>query len=510
MARVLLAKARFTEYDIDAVTPPLGVMYVGAALREAGHQVARYEAGDLFNPDHFRAQLSTFRPDVVGLSAITFEGRVMLDMAATVRTALPGVPVVAGGPHPTAYPERTARHPAIDYVVLGEGEQTAIELLAALARGERAPRDVPGLVFEDASGELVWTGAREAIDDVDALPFPAWDLLDLGFYARRRSMSGMGKRPYMSVFTSRGCPFKCTYCHEVQGKRFRARSAGNVLRELTTLRDRFGIRSFEIVDDIFNFNKGRTIEILDRIIASDLDAMLHFPNALRTDLLDQDQILRLKRAGTYSLCVAVETTSERLQRLSKKYLKVDKVSENIGHAVSAGLYVRGFFMLGFPTETYEEARGTVDFAVRSRLHEAFFNIVTPFAGTTLFEVYQDMMRERGQDVCGFDDMSYMKVNINLSEMSDDQLFSLQRAAYRRFYVRPSRAMRIAWRHPSVAQLVQGGIRAIHYSIPKLTRGHAERNPIRRHFDESGLPTAPIAPDARGRLPIMQSSRRASA
>src|SRR5437867_4948660 len=135
MARVLLAKARFLNEGGMGAVAPLGILYIASVLREAGHQVRVFDAGELWNPTPLRETIRAFRPDVVGLSAITIEARVMEQMARVCREEMPDVPIILGGPHATAYPERCARHPDVDYVVLGEGELTALELVRALTRG---------------------------------------------------------------------------------------------------------------------------------------------------------------------------------------------------------------------------------------------------------------------------------------------------------------------------------------------------------------------------------------
>lgn len=464
MARVLLAKARFLNEQGMGCVPPLGIMYIASVLREAGHTVRIYDCGEQWDPATLREGLRAFRPDVVGLSAITMESRVMEAMAVLVRHECREVPIVVGGPHATAYPDRCARHPAIDWVVIGEGEMTALELVNALTRGGKDPKTVPGVAWFDAEG-VSFAPARASIEDVDAIPFPSWDLVDLELHARSRAMSSVGSRRHMLLFTSRGCPFKCIYCHEVQGKRFRARSPENVVREMQELDRRHGIRDFEVIDDIFNFDRDRMIAILDRIHASGLRPALHFPNALRTDLLDQGQILALRRAGTFFLCVAVETASPRLQKLTKKHLRLDRVRENIDIAVRHGMYVRGFFMLGFPTETLEEAQATVRFALESALHEALFFIVTPFAGTALYEMYRDLLERRGTPIEDFEQMGYHSGRFNLSEIPDEVLFDLQRSAFRRFFLDPRRIARIAARHASKRALAFYGLYTLFKMLP---------------------------------------------
>jgi radical SAM superfamily enzyme YgiQ (UPF0313 family) len=465
MAKVLLAKARFTTYHYAGMVPPLGLMYIAAALRQRGHLVRIYESGQTWaDTSRFVQAATTFRPDVVGLSATSFEASSMESMAAAARTALPGVPIVVGGPHATAYPERCLRNPAIDFVVRGEGEQTVPELVDVL-RGGGQPASVAGVVSRSPAGDPLFGPTRELLPDLDSLPFPAWDLIDVDFYAKHTSMATIGRRRYMTLVTSRGCPYHCIYCHEVHGKRFRARSPANVLAEMEDLHRRLGINDFEVVDDIFNLDRDRMHEILGGVAASGHRFTLHFPNALRADLLDEPQLQWLRKAGTLYLCLAVETAVPRLQRLIRKNLRLDVTQENIAIAVRQGMYVNGFFMLGFPTETAEEARATVDYAVRSPLHQALFFIVTPFEGTELHELSKDILRQRGVPD-RLEDLHYFRGTTNVSAMADHELFSIQRQAYARFYGSPRRVGRILWKHPRRRDLVGLGLLTLAKMVPR--------------------------------------------
>jgi radical SAM superfamily enzyme YgiQ (UPF0313 family) len=350
--------------------------------------------------------------------------------------------VVVGGPHATSYPEPCLADANVDWAVVGEGEDTLVELVDALARGGD-PAAVPGVVSRGALG-AVRAPPRVPAAELDALPPPAWDLVDLGFYARNASMSSMGRRPYLTLVTSRGCPYRCIYCHAVHGKRYRARSPAAVAAEIDSLVARYGIREFEILDDAFNLDYARTAEILERLGSRRPPLRLLFPNGVRTDLLDDAQVARLRRAGTVFLSVAVETAVPRLQELVRKDLRLDAVRRNIDVAVGNGIYVNGFFMLGFPTETLDEARATVDFAVRSRLHQALFFNVVPFAGTELARAAGAADPVLAGDV---DSLDYYRARVNVSAMTDAELFGLQRSAYLRFYADPRRILRIAAAHP---------------------------------------------------------------
>ncbi|MBI5478788.1 MAG: B12-binding domain-containing radical SAM protein [Deltaproteobacteria bacterium] len=464
MARILLAKARFTTFDQYTLVPPVGLMYLAAALRRAGHQVRIHDSGCQWrDQDRFRAALAAFRPDIVGLSAITVEAHVMEKLAATTRAALPGVPIVAGGPHATAYPEWCLRVPAIDYVVLGEGEQSLPALVEVLIRGGR-PDALAGVASRGPAGEPSFGPPPEPICDLDALAFPAWDLIEIDLYAQHRSMAAMGHRRYMPLVTSRGCPYRCIYCHQVHGKQFRARSPMNVLAELEELHRCHGIRDFEVIDDIFNFDRPRMQEILERVAALKWRPTLHFPNALRADLLDEAQLRWLRKARTLYLSLAVDAATARLQHLIRRNLRLEVVRHNIQSAARHGMFVNGFFMLGFPTETAEEARATVEFAVRSPLHAALFSIVTPFAGTEVYEMARRLSGLRGIPR-RFEEFTYSSGTANVSAMTDQQLYGIQREAYLRFYADPRRVLRILWTHPHRWQLFPDGLRALVRMLP---------------------------------------------
>jgi radical SAM superfamily enzyme YgiQ (UPF0313 family) len=506
MARILLAKARFNDGSSDLVMP-LGIMYIASVLRESGHDVRIFDHG--YREDglaRFRAALRDFQPAVVGLSALTSESMVMEQMAATARAACPEATVMVGGPHATAYPVRCALNPAIDYVVVGEGEVTAVELVNSLTKGGSPPAEIPGLFFRGDSDEVIDTGERATIEDVDSIPFPAWDLVDIDFYSRFSPMSDTGRRRHMLLFTSRGCPFKCIYCHEVQGKRFRSRSPENVLKEMELLRERHGVNDFEIIDDIFNFDRARMLDILARVRSLHPLPTLNFPNALRTDILDERQIIALKQSGTRSLCVAVETVTPRLQKFVKKHLRVGRVAENIDLAVKHGMFVRGFFMLGFPTETLSEARATVEFACGSNLHEALFFIVTPFAGTALHELYMDQLREKNREPTPLDEMNFLNGTgiHNLSEMTDSELFGLQREAFRRFYVSPRRLARLAMRHPRPWTLAERFSSGLGHMFSRRGASAAERPRLEPNDREANTPVVLKQP------PVLTGMRVAAA
>jgi radical SAM superfamily enzyme YgiQ (UPF0313 family) len=261
-------------------------------------------------------------------------------------------------------------------------------------RGDGTLDDIVGLTWRAAPGEpyinnahLLASGDRTpagVVEDLDALPMPAWDLVDFDKYAKVRNFMSLlkGKR-YAPIFTSRGCPYLCTYCHDIFGKKFRWRSPENVAAEVALLRG-LGVDELQIVDDIFNMNPRRMKAVCRAIEPYRMH--ITCPNGLRFDILDEEGCEALVRAGTYGACVAIETITPRLQELIKKRLKVDRAQQAIGWMADRGVLVRGFFMLGFPTETLEEIEATVKYAVDSDLTQAYFFNVVPQPGTPLYDL----------------------------------------------------------------------------------------------------------------------------
>lgn len=451
MARVLLIKCH--EYDLDpyAVSHPLGLMYLSAWLkREGGHEVRVLDTRlRLLDADAVAAEARAFAPDVIGLSALLIEARCFHNYAAALRAALPGAAMIAGGPYPSSSPERLLGDASVDGAVIGEGE-IPLQQFVDSAAADRAWHGIPGLAVRENGGVRV-NPQRDYVVDLDAMPFPDWDAADLPAYALKPRFSNRKPGPYMPVFTSRSCPWNCIYCHKIFGKRFRARGPESVLEELKTIHGRYGITDFEIFDDCFNFNRDRAEQICDQIIESGMKIRLSFPNGVRTDLLDEALIKKLKRAGTISMAVALETSSPRLQKLIRKNLDLDRARHAIALAARAGIFCHGFFMLGFPTETPDEMRATIRFACKSKLHSASFFVVTPQPGTELFRIIHNA------DDFGINDnpnkSGYFAHEEQNTDIPAEVFEKIYKSTFFKFYVNPFRVVRILIRVPEKSFLL---------------------------------------------------------
>ncbi|MBN1470901.1 MAG: B12-binding domain-containing radical SAM protein [Syntrophaceae bacterium] len=442
MSKILLIKPRFFDgFFHTAITQPIGLMYIGATLKKAGHETKIHDCALDYKDLHIlQRTLMDWKPDFIGISIIVTEIELVKKIMKMIRDILPHVPVTFGGPWPSANPDESIKTFGADFVVLGEGELVFPQLIDAINNG-LPTESIPGTASFFNGHIKINEGRYLTEDELNTLPFPAWELLDHNLYANTPSFACAGNRPHMTVITSRGCPFKCIYCHQTMGKVFRKKSSQSVLAELEELRFRHGFKEFEIIDDCFNLDRQRMHDILTGIRDRIGDIKLHFPNALRSDMLKPEDAVLFKQAGTVSVVFAIETSSPRLQRMIKKNLNLDKAVEVMTAAVNADIYCLGYFMMGFPTESYEEASATVKFAARSKLHRAFFFNPTPLAGTQLAAMSEDILKERNYTLDPRS-VNYFTTALNISAMTDHELQSIFRNAYWRFYLNPNRIIRL--------------------------------------------------------------------
>ncbi|MEZ5979092.1 MAG: radical SAM protein [Planctomycetota bacterium] len=452
MVRTVLVQT-YHPYTQFTHVHPLGVMMIAATARERGHgdvHILDMKVED-WTPERCAEELVKLRPDVVGLSAMTYEAGCMHEVAKLVRERLPEAVVVCGGPHPSVAADDVMKDDSVDYVVRGEGEMTFADLLDGVAAGRRDWTGCEGLTWRNADGDAVHEPDRSPPRDLDDLPFPAWDLVDHAkYHTVPRGGVIYAHKEFATMFSSRACPWRCTYCHNSYGKVFRERSAENVLAEMELLVTQYGVKEFVFMDDIFNFRPERAKKIAQGIIDAGWRIKLTFPNGFRGDILDEELVVLLKKAGMYRCMIAVESAVPRIQKVMKKNLKIDKVRHIVDFTAKQGVMVHGAFMLGFPTETEEEMRETIEWAASSSFHTAAFFRVIPFKGTELFKQIEHAGFDLPSDWSKYEPY---QSQINLSEVGEDRILKLRKSAYRRFYLSPKRLFRIFSLIPNKANMI---------------------------------------------------------
>ena len=452
MTRIALVQTyhRYTQFTH---VHPLGIMMIAAAARERGHGDVRIfdmKVED-WDPAECCEALEEFAPDVVGLSAMTYEAGCLHEVAREWKRRHPSSIVVAGGPHPSVAAGDVLADPASDFVVRGEGELAFADLIEGLAEGRTDWTDCQGVSWRDAEGKVRNEVDRPPPMDLDTMPFPAWDLIDHAkYHTVPRGGVIYAHKEFATMFSSRACPWRCTYCHNSYGKTFRERSAEHVLAEIDLLVRDYGVKELVFMDDIFNFRPERAKTIARGLIDRNYGLKLTFPNGFRGDILDRELVDLLKEAGMYRCMVAVESAVPRIQKVMKKNLKIDKVRDIVEYIASRDIMVHGAFMLGFPSETREEMEATIDWASKSAFHTAAFFRVIPFKGTTLFQQVEHAGFELPSDWSKYEPY---QSEINLSEVQEQDILRLRKRAYRRFYLSPRRLLRIFKLIPNKSNMI---------------------------------------------------------
>ncbi|MFC1698405.1 B12-binding domain-containing radical SAM protein [Candidatus Omnitrophota bacterium] len=398
--RILLIRT-FKDVGAGGPLPPLELLYIASAImRSFDHKyqikIIDTGLGNLSLSD-IKVILNGFNPGIICLNALVWEAGLVHQIASLAKANNKNVYVFVQGQLATLAKDCLLQDENIDYVVIAEADKTVCELLEVLENGHN-PEAVDGIIFREKSN-IVATRPRSFINNLDDFQIPGstWDLIPIKEYARYPNWNGnLKEKFYIPILTSRGCPFNCIFCcnRECFGKRFRARSAENVFSEIMLLREKYNVKEIHIYDIVFNYDPERVKQICRLIINSKIDLSLAFPHGLRADLMNDELITLLRKAGTYKLVYGIETASARLQRKVGKNLNLEQVTNIINKTHQAGIIVGGYFILGFPNETVDEMRQTIDFAANSNLDLAYFFKATRFAD--IVDIYKSRVNPINQ------------------------------------------------------------------------------------------------------------------
>jgi len=362
MKKVLLVNPHGTAQS-GFSNPPLGLLYLAGSLRAAGFRTRIVDAC-LDGEAHAYSALDEFQPDVVGITCMTPGRHQALKIAAEAKKRNPNSTVVLGGVHPTImYRQILENYPWVDLVVRGEGEQTFLEILREISWNS-----IQGVAFR-ADGAIIDNGVRRTIDVLDALPFPAWDLVNLARYpAREKGIYNgidLARTPRVSVIYSRGCSGSCHFCSSWWiWKGWRCRSAKNMVDEIEWLYHEKRIRHFCFADDVLTADKCATLALCDEISRRNLRIAFHATT--RSDCLDATIAEKLKGAGCYKVAIGVETASQTLLDRMGKANDVRNAEQAIRFAKMAGLQTTALMIVGNVGETETTIAESLEFLKRTQ------------------------------------------------------------------------------------------------------------------------------------------------
>ncbi len=405
--KVLLINPTFTgmfpaNYGRPALYEPLGLAYLGAVLREAGHEplildcVAEgwdcHQRDGIFTRIGLRdSQIADYlrktKPDLVGISS-EFTGfeRDSLRIATLCKSTLPNIPVIFGGADATARAEEFLTYFDIDLVVRGEGEKTLLLVVDYYERRGELPLNIPGTSLRGRHNE-----PAEEIEDVDSIPFPARDLLRMDMYLEDQTplMPFAKRRPIGFMVSSRGCPYNCVFCSTTKiWRHWRPRSPERVVDEMEHLIKQYRVREIAFQDDSFMVDPERVRKICQEILKRKLEITWSVPPGIQANRLTDDLLRVMKRSGFYRACFPIESGDPEVLEWIRKPVDFEEVEAAIALCRHHGIWTYGNFIIGFPEQTLESVEKTAQYAINCPLDMISVYIAQPYAGSDLYEQFQ--------------------------------------------------------------------------------------------------------------------------
>lgn len=411
---------------LEVTLPPLGLAYLASVLR-GEHDVEILDALALnYSLTDIRRRLEASTPDVVGITSVTSTIYNAYAVARVAKEVNENCIVVVGGPHATFMARQILEDcPFIDVVVKGEGERTIKQLVDRLNEGVGI-EEVKGIAFR-SNDRIAETEPMPLIENLDELPFPSRDLLP---YEKYRA----GRTVYTTMMTSRGCPFNCIFCSSARifGNKWRGRSPGNVVAEIKEVIETYRIKTIEVLDDTFTFNRERAARIADTIIEDGLDVL--WSASSRVNTITRALAEKMKRAGCRAIYLGIESGCQRMLDRINKGTTLEQARNAVGIVKEAGMQTVGSFIIGIPGETVDCLKKTITFAKKIGIDFAQFTLLTPYPGTAIFTIAD----ENGW-LLTKDWSKYTTLNpvMKIPGFGAEQLATFLRRAYLSFYLSPT-------------------------------------------------------------------------
>lgn len=431
--------------------PPPGIAYLGAVVHNAGHEVLLIDGG-LRTISQIIKKVRKTSPDIVGVTCWTFDRGMVWQLCADLKKAVPKAFLVLGGPHASIYPEHIFTKTHASAVVIGEGEETFVDILDALGR-DRDLRNIPGLALRAEDSSVYYTPPRSQIQDINTIPYPYY----AGYHDFSFANYGgfpMLPPPTAAIISSRGCVFNCTYCASVRfwGQRWLFRSPKNVLEEIRWLVEDFSVRSIYFFDDNFPVNKERVIAICEGIINNGWN--LKWACCSHVKMMNREVLRVMKASGCVTIDFGVESGSDKiLKNINKKQTRKD-IERAFALVHEVGILPRAYLMVGCPGEDESTIDETIELIGRIRPRSSIgASIFWLLPGT---KVYDDAVKSGhiSEDFwLEFDDIPY-----NLQEHSLEELEILRKRLM----------LGIAKKKGGFSPLVTYYLKTIYYKYPFLS------------------------------------------
>lgn len=431
MPKVLLVKP----FNIsDHIQPSLGLGYLANSIRNFCDVNILDCIKERLNLVQFINHIKRNPPDILGFQFYTYDYNFIKTAVVEIKKHFPEIIIVVGGPHPSVCGEDILNQiPEIDFAFKGEAEKSMPIFLDLISKKEIDYSKVKGLVYRK-DGKIL-SNSQEFYENLDELGLPAWDLIRPETYPEAQHGAFFKNFPIAPIITSRGCPFSCSFCaaHTITGKKFRARSPEHVIKEIELLYTKYRIREIHFVDDNFTLNKERTKRILKLLKESKLRISWAVPNGIRIGTLDAQLLQLMRDTGCYLISIGIESGSDRILSYMKKNFTVATIRHEIKFIKSFGFDIAGFFILGFPTETEEDIKKTIELALELPLMRANFFTFLPLPGT---EAYKELENSGELNNVDWNKFLFTAAPYVPKGLTRRKLRNLQREAFLRFFLRP--------------------------------------------------------------------------
>jgi anaerobic magnesium-protoporphyrin IX monomethyl ester cyclase len=432
--------------ELTAVEPPLWCRLIAGYVRDRGHSVAIIDSeAEGWGPAMVAAQVAQRRPRLVGMvvfghqpSASTQQMAAAGPTCRAIKDAVPDLPILIVGAHVAALPERTLAEEAVDFACNGEGPVTFEALLQVLRADE--PRDfakVPGLVWRDGS-EIRNNLSAPLIKDLDRdLHGNAWDLLPMDKY-RAHNWQCFGdlaaRKPYASIYTSLGCPYKCTFCcinAPFGVNRYRMRSPKAVAAEIDLLHNTYGVKTYKIIDEMFVLNERHVLALCDELIARGYG--LNIWAYARVDTVKPHMLEKLRKAGVRWLALGIESGSEHVRDGAEKSFSQAEIIDIVRQIQQAGISVIGNFIFGLPDDDLESMQQTLDLATELNCEFANFYSAMAYPGSPLYRMAVENGWALPQEWSGFSQHSYDCTPLPTEKVAAAQVLKFRDQAFDAYF-----------------------------------------------------------------------------
>ena len=427
---------------IANIIPPLGIGYVAAVLKKAGFKVRIVDSVALRLDKEKIAEIPRKdEPDIIAFTATIMSIYSAIETAKYLRKVFPKAKLVLGGPQITSIPEQTMKPKVFDFGILGEGEYTMLELVEMVEAGKKNWSKIKSLVFWRGK-KLVINPRREMIENLDILPYPARELFPNQKYYH--PMPGGYKRlPFGHMVTSRGCPYRCSFCdRSVFGNKFRARSPEKVIEEIEFLIKNYKVKEIKFYDDLFTKDKERVHKICDLILKKKIN--ISWSCSARVDSVDLNLLKHMKKAGCWQIDYGIESGNQEVLNKMKKGITLKQSIQAVKWAKQVGMKARAFIIIGMPGETRKSINDTIKFVKKLKLDVVAFYAVMIYPGNELYDIVKregKLVHEDYSQYTSLIDVKDTKLHYVPEGLTEEYIKNSIKRAHKEFYLRPRYILR---------------------------------------------------------------------